>query len=100
MSAGPEDGARNDKGRGDELCEEEIPDVDVTTRVRAEELRFRIVPKVKLRFTGEPGVRSRSSTERDNLPDQVEPEVTYRGIEVRWRAGAKILHPTDPPPHT
>ncbi len=99
MSAGPEDGARNDEGRGDELREDEIPDVDVTTRVRAEELRFRIVPKVKLRFTGEPAVRSRSSTERDNLPDQVEPEATYRGAEVRWTAGAKILHPTDPPPH-
>ena len=98
MSEDPADRARDDQGRDDELCEEEIPDVDVTTRVRAEELRFKVVPEVKLRFTGEPGVRSRSSTERDNLPDQVEPEVTYRGIEVRWRAGAKIFHPTDPPP--
>ena len=88
--------ASEDEARGDELPMDEIADVDATTRVRAQELRFRIVPEVKVRFTGEPAIRSRSRTERKNLPDPVEPDVTYRDAEVRWEAGAKIRHPTDP----
>ena len=91
---------RDDEGRNDELPEDEVPDVDVTTRVRAKELRFGIVPEVKVWFAGEPGFRASSRTERENLPDEVEPGVAYRDAEVRWEARAKILHPTDPPPRT
>jgi hypothetical protein len=31
-----------------------------------------------------------SHTERENLPDEVEPGVTYRDVRVRWRAGARL----------
>ena len=102
MSADPDKPSRDDgngEGSGEELPSAEIADVDVTTRVRAKELRFKIVPEVKVTFTGEPDVRSRSRTERDNLPDEVEPDVTYREAEVRWEAAAKIRHPTDPLSH-
>ena len=72
------------------------PDVDVNTRVRAEELRFGAVPEVRVWFEGEPGQVSQVWSERGNLPEEVEPEVTYRDIEVSWSAAARIVHPTDP----
>jgi hypothetical protein len=71
------------------------PDVDVSTRVRAKELRFGIVPEVRVWFDGEPGHESRSWSERGNLPDDVEPGVTYRDVEVSWSAASRIVHPTD-----
>jgi hypothetical protein len=64
--------------------------------VRARELRFGTVPDVRAWFEGEPGVRASSHTERENLPDEVEPGVTYRDVAVGWRARARIDHPTDP----
>lgn len=82
--------------RRQELSETELPDVEVSTSVRARELRFGIVPETKVWFEGEPGVRASSETERENLPDRVEPGVTYRNVKVRWRARASIDHPTDP----
>lgn len=88
---------RDDEGRNYELPEDEVPDVDVTTWVRAKELRFGIVPEVKIWFAGEPGFRASSRIEKKNLPDEVEPGVTYRDAEACWEARAKIVHPTDPP---
>jgi hypothetical protein len=68
----------------------------VDTSVRARELRFETVPETKVWFTGEPGQRSSSETERENLPAEVKPGETYRDVRVRWRARARIDHPTDP----
>lgn len=73
-----------------------VPDVDVFTSVRAKRLRFGKVPKARVWFEGEPGEESTSETERHNLPDEVEPDVTYRDVEVRWSAASRIVHPTDP----
>jgi hypothetical protein len=80
----------------DELSDEEAADVDVFTAVRAKGLRFGIVPEVRVRFEGDPAERSSSRSERENLPDEVEPGVTYRDIGARWRARSRIVHPTDP----
>jgi hypothetical protein len=91
--------ADDPQDRGEDPFDDEIPDVDVSTSVRARELRFGIVPETKVSFEGEPAVRSSSRTERENLPDEVEPGVTYRDIGVRWRARARIVHPTDPDTH-
>jgi hypothetical protein len=91
--------ADDPQDRGEDPFDDEIPDVDVSTSVRARELRFGIVPETKVSFEGEPAVRSSSGTERENLPDEVEPGVTYRDIGVRWRARARIVHPTDPDTH-
>jgi hypothetical protein len=85
-----------DDERHDELSDDEVPDVEISTGARARELRFEIVPETKVWFEGEHGVRSSSEVERKNLPDEVEPDVTYRDVEVRWRAAARIVHPTDP----
>jgi hypothetical protein len=73
------------------------PDVDVSTTVRARELRFSIVPEVAVWFEGEPAQVSRIWSERENLPKEVEPGVTYRDVEVRWAAAARVVHPTDEP---
>jgi len=72
-----------------------IPDVDITTSIRARALRFGAVPETKVWFSGEPGALSRSDSEREGLPDEAEPGVTYRDVRVNWSAAARILHPTD-----
>lgn len=79
-----------------ELSEEEVPDVEISTSARARAVRFGIVPRTRVWFDGEPAVRSSSRSERENLPDEIEPGVTYRDIGVRWRARARVVHPTDP----
>lgn len=71
------------------------PDIDITTNVRAKELRFGILPEVKVRFEGEPGQESAIWSDRGNLPDEVEPGATYRDVEVDWSAAARIVHPAD-----
>jgi hypothetical protein len=84
------------------------PDVEIGAAVRAKKLRFRRKPKVEvttharreidpaladeLRIEGDGG----SQTERENLPDEVEPGVTYRDVRVRWKAGARVRSPADP----
>ena len=80
-----------------ELSDDEPGDVEVFTGVRAEELKFGIVPKTKVTFEGEPAEKSSSRTERENLPEEVEPGKTYRDIKVRWTARSRIVHPTDSP---
>jgi hypothetical protein len=69
------------------------PDVEIHVGVRARELRFAKVPETRVWFEGEPGVSSSVHAERENLPEQVEPGVTYRNIAVRWHAEARIVHP-------
>ena len=71
------------------------PDVDLSTRVRAKELRFGAVPEARVWFEGEPEQVSEIWSERENLPEEVEPEVTYRDVEVRWSAAARVVHPAD-----
>ena len=45
--------------------------------MRAKTLRFKKVPETSVRFEGEPDVDAVSGSERENLPDEVEPGVTY-----------------------
>lgn len=87
---------RREKEEPNRLRDDEPADVDVFTSVRARSLRFGIVPETKVWFEGDPAERSSSKIERRNLPDEVEPDVEYRDVEVRWRARSRIVHPTDP----
>lgn len=82
--------------RKKKLDQAEVPDVDMSASVRARRLRFEAVPETRVWFEGEPGQRSSSESERENLPEEVEPDVTYRDVTVRWSARSKIVHPTDP----
>jgi hypothetical protein len=74
----------------DDLDRIEAPDIEIGAVVRAKKLRFRKVPETSVRFEGEPDVDAVSGSERENLPDEVEPGVTYRDVRVRWRAAARI----------
>jgi hypothetical protein len=79
------------------------PDVEIGAAASAKKLRFKRKPQVQVnthtykevdpelareleRIEGE----GQSHTERENLPDEVEPGVTYRDVRVRWRAGARV----------
>ena len=72
----------------------EKPDVEMGARVRAKRLRFGRKPdEAGVEFSGEPDHDSESRTERKNLPEEVEPGVTYRDVEVLWLAAARIRRP-------
>ena len=65
---------------------EQPPDVALTATARARELRFFQVPQVSVTFTGSiNGVPNVTvwKTDRTNLPEQVQPHVTYRDIGIR-----------------
>jgi hypothetical protein len=76
------------------------PDVEVGARVKAKKLRFRRKPETEVKFEGgtryrttelteEVELESESGSERRNLPEEVEPGVTYRNVEVGWAAKAR-----------
>jgi hypothetical protein len=72
------------------------PDVEMAARVRAKELRFECKPQVELGAHANAPATVEHTSERDNLPDEVEPGKTYRNVEVRWRLAAR-LDDRDPP---
>jgi hypothetical protein len=64
----------------------EQPDVAIFATVRAKELRFTEVPRVTVTFTGSAnGIPNATiwKTGRTNLPEKVQPHVTYRDIGIR-----------------
>lgn len=65
--------------------------VEVGARVTARRVRFKNKPEVKVEFRGGSRNRTASGTERKNIPDEVEPGVTYRDVEVNWLAAAQIV---------
>jgi hypothetical protein len=82
------------------------PDIEIGAAARARKLRFRRKPKTKVEFEGRTRVRSddrieeiemesESGSERRNLPEEVEPGVTYRNVEVGWAARARAVLPDD-----
>jgi hypothetical protein len=88
------------KGDPDRIDE---PDVGIGARVSARELRFRGKPQTHVELYGEIAERGRrrepaetaSGSERENLPDEVEPGVTYRDIDISWRATARLRDLSD-----
>jgi hypothetical protein len=65
-------------------------DVEIGATAQARRLRFRRKPETEVEFRGSPGVESDSHTERENLPEEIEPGKTYRDVRVGWIAGARI----------
>jgi hypothetical protein len=85
---------------------EKAPDIEIGAAASARRLRFRRKPKSKVEFKGSSRVRSDdgieeveiesdSGSERRNLPDEVEPGVTYRDVEVGWAARARAVIPEE-----
>jgi hypothetical protein len=82
------------KGNPDRV---EDADVEIGASVKAKRLRFREKPKTQVELHGElhepegdGKLETTSGSERQNLPDEVEPGVTYRDVRVRWRAAARL----------
>jgi hypothetical protein len=80
------------------------PDIEIGASVRAKKLRFKSKPKTNVEFDErseasleelEPEIETDSGSKRENLPDEVEPGVTYRDVHVRWGAAAKIVPPPE-----
>jgi hypothetical protein len=61
--------------------------------VRADEVRFECRPEVRVVAYADSPASAESVSERENLPDELEPGVTYRNFAVRWRAAARLHEP-------
>jgi hypothetical protein len=69
------------------------PDVEIAALVRADELRFECTPQADVRVHADSPADAERVSDRENLPDQVEPGVTYRDIAVTWRVAARLRDP-------
>jgi hypothetical protein len=69
-------------------------DIELLASVRADELRFDEPPETEVRFFGEPGHESASGSDRTNLPEKVEPGVTYRDVRVDYRLASRLAAKT------
>jgi hypothetical protein len=65
--------------------DEKNSDLVITANVRARELRFEVVPNTNVKFPGKPDRQTVWDAKRENLPETVEPGVTYRNIGIRLR---------------
>jgi uncharacterized membrane protein len=63
----------------------ESADVSITANVKARSLVFEAVPNPKVEFFGQPERDTTWEATRENLPNAVEPGVTYRNIGVRLK---------------
>lgn len=78
----------------------EDPDVEIGASFKAKELRFRSKPETEVKVHGEARgpegsaeAETSSGSERHNLPEEVEPGVTYEDVQVRWSTEARIVDP-------
>ena len=60
-------------------------DLSITARVTADSLRFEKVPNTRVEFTGRPERQTVWEADRQNLPQEVRPGVTYRDIGITLR---------------
>ena len=66
------------------------PDVEIAASARADEVRFECKPEVRVRAYSNAPATAESVSERENLPDEVQPGITYRNVSVRWRLAARL----------
>ncbi|HEX8738124.1 MAG TPA: hypothetical protein VF721_22510, partial [Pyrinomonadaceae bacterium] len=65
--------------------DEKNSDLVITANVRARELKVEIVPNPDVKFPGKPDRQTVWEADRENLPEKIEPGVTYRDIGIRLR---------------
>ena len=80
----------------------EEPDIEIGAVFKAKKLRFHKVPETEVEFDKKsevrlegatPEIETASGSKRENLPDEVEPNKTYRDVHVRWGAAARLRDP-------
>jgi len=72
---------------------EREPDVEMSFSVRAKEVRFDRKPHVDVVAFADTPATAELQSERENLPEEIEPGATYRNVAVRWRAAAWLGDP-------
>jgi hypothetical protein len=77
--------------RTGDLPDDEQADVDISISVRMRSIRFGAVPPTRVWFEGFPDEAHSLRSERENLPEEVQPGATYEGVTVQWRARARGL---------
>lgn len=70
-------------------------DITVNASVRARQLRFGELPQTRTEFSGTPGHKSASGSDRVNLPQRVEKDITYRHVLVNYRLASALLYPAE-----
>ena len=68
-------------------------DIAFTAEVRARQLRFGEVPQTRTEFAGVTAHQSASGSDRANLPERVEKDITYRDVRVDYWLAAKVIYP-------
>ena len=68
------------------------PDIEFGATVKAKEMRFREVPETKVEFFGDPDHESGHGDRRENLPDEVEPNKTYKDVRVDYRLASRLVY--------
>jgi hypothetical protein len=68
------------------------PDIEFDARIDAKEMRFGEVPETKVEFFGNPGHESEHGDRRENLPDEVEPNKTYKNVRVDYRLASRLVY--------
>jgi hypothetical protein len=68
------------------------PDIEIGAAARADRIRFGRRPETDVRFRGR-YEGALSASEREGLPEEVEPGEEYRDVSVRWVAAAWAAAP-------
>jgi hypothetical protein len=68
-------------------------DIEFTALLRANELRFDESPQTEVRFSGQPDHESAAGSDRTNLPEKVDPGVTYRNVRIDYRLASRLIGP-------
>ena len=71
------------------------PDVEISASARAKEMRFECKPDVEVRAYSDSPASAESGSERENLPDELEPGVTYRDFSIQWHVAARLEDPPE-----
>jgi hypothetical protein len=69
------------------------PDVEIAAALRAAELRIEVKPQIDVSAYSDSPATAESSSERTNLPDELDEGVTYRDFAVRWHVAARLDDP-------
>jgi hypothetical protein len=77
--------AQNTDKQAETEANELNSDIVITATVQAKELKIEIVPTPKVEFTGNKDRQTVWEADRENLPAEVQPGVTYRDIGIRLR---------------
>ena len=85
--------------KGRDVSEERLAEVEAGVALRARKLRFSKKPKTEVKWRQEVNGRlvdenldaeTASLSRRKNLPEEVEPGVTYRNVELRSAGGVRV----------